>query len=165
MRLTGFFLAVLLFSGMTMITSCSKKSTETPVDQTPTISFATINGYLSHDVNYPVDSLFKVRILAASNISSKALLTKLTITTTFNNSSYTQDTTFSTALLNIDISARTFKLPGAEKWAYKVTDQKGQTKEISLTITGIVTMLHALKTAPLVQTGDQPVFTFSGNKD
>jgi|GEM_PF-2692407 len=165
MRQIGFFLAVLLFSGMTVMTSCSKKSTSTPVDQTPTISFATINGFLSHDVNYGLDSIFKVRILAASNTSSKAPLTKLTITTTFNTHTYTQDTTFSTSSLNLDIMAKTFTTVGPEKWAFKVTDQKGQTKEVSLTITGIVTMLDAIKSDPLVQTGDRPYVTFSAIKD
>ncbi|MEI6683637.1 MAG: hypothetical protein WCO44_13455 [Bacteroidota bacterium] len=150
---------------MTIITSCSKKSTETTVDQTPTISFATVNGFLSHDVNYPVDSLFKVRIIAASNTSSKAPLTKLTITTTFSSHTYTQDTTFSTSALNLDITAKTFTTPGAEKWAFKVTDQKGQSKEISLTITGIVTMLHAVKSDPIVKTVDSQYISFTGKKD
>jgi hypothetical protein len=141
MRQLSFFFTAVIFSGLAIMTSCSKNSSTPEVDQTPSISFTTGTGYVSSDATLAVNSTFKTGITAISNTNSGAKLTKFTIKRVFNNVPVSQDTTFSTSLstINLDILAKTSTVVGQEKWYFKITDAKNQTKEIGFTITTIVT--------------------------
>ena len=163
-RQLSFFFTAVILSGLAFMTSCSKSSSTT-VDQTPTIKFVTINGYVSTDVTLPVNTSFKVGIVATSNTNSGAKLTKLTITRLFGGSSNSQDTVIATSAMTIDIMAKTSTTVGQEKWTYKVTDSKSQTKEISLTITTIVTLEKSTNTDDALRNERRSFITFTEKKD
>jgi hypothetical protein len=128
-------LSALFLSGIILLTSCSKSSDPEP-DQSPSISFVPGTGFVSSDVTLKVNSLFKVRIDAASNVSSGAPLTRFTITWVRNNDRLTLvDTTINMNKINTDISAQAYSQAGQEKWYFKVTDKNNISKEIVVTIT------------------------------
>jgi len=135
MKRIRFILSAIILSGLTVFTSCSKSEDTTPVDQTPSINFVGTTGYVSSDVTLQVNAPFVVGIMAFSNTNSGAKLTKLTITRVFNNVPSTQDTTFSTASLNLIINCIANSQVGPEKFFFKITDKEGQTKEIGFTVT------------------------------
>ncbi len=140
MRQLNYITVVIFLSVFFLFSSCSKNNSTPGVDQKPSLTFTTLNGYVSTDATLGISSPFKVGLWAASNTNSAAKLTRLTVRRVFNNNTISNDTTFSTSALHLDINATSNSGMGKEKWYFRITDDKNQYRELSLTITTIVTL-------------------------
>jgi hypothetical protein len=130
------FMSLILLSGLTIFSSCSKDDTTTPTDLNPVLNFKGGAGYTSTDVTLAEGAEFKVGIIASSNVSSGAVLVRFKVTRTFNNKpDVVIDTTINTASFNADITASARTVVGEERWTYTVTDKDNQVNELAINIT------------------------------
>ncbi len=130
--------STLLLSGTLFISSCSKSDNTTTTEQSPVIAFVAKTGFISGDATLAVGAKFKVNITASSNTSSNSKLANFNISRVYQNTpTVVLDTTISQTSLNAEITASALNVAGVEKWIYKITDQAGQSAQISLNITTI----------------------------
>jgi hypothetical protein len=133
-----FLFALIVASGMFLMTSCSDNNDTTPTDVTPTINFIGGTGYISADATITAGSEFKVGINAFANATSGAKLVKFTVTRVVNNNPYVVlDSTINVSNFSIEIHTNAQPTATTEAWYYKITDKDTQYKQLSLNITTV----------------------------
>ncbi len=135
MKKLNYLLAFVLITSVSIITSCSKDSTNT--DVLPTISFTGGTGYTSADATLAAGADIKVGISAFSNSSTKTKLNHFKVVRTFNNVPFTalDSTLTATDAFNITLSSYAYPEAGTERWTFTITDKDGQSAEIAFNIT------------------------------
>jgi hypothetical protein len=130
------FLAAIVISSATLLTSCS--SDTTTVDLPPSISFVAGAGYISGNANVDVSTPFVVKILAEANATSGTKIESVKITRIISNQ-IVGDTTFSfnDATVTFEVTFMSYSVAGVENIEFKATDKDGQSKTISLQITTV----------------------------
>ncbi|MCK5838256.1 MAG: hypothetical protein KAG99_00345, partial [Bacteroidales bacterium] len=123
---------IILFAGATFMTSCNDEEEDGP----PNISFKGGATYISQDATLNTLEAFTIGITASSNTTSAATLTNLNISRTFDNQVWFDwDTALNVDHYDLNVSFIALNVEGVERIAFKVTDEKGMTNEISLNIT------------------------------
>ena len=129
MKKLNFLLAIVLVTGISFLSSCSKDTTTTP----PTIMLNAGVGYTAADVTVPVNTELKVGVIAQSTGSK---LTNLKISQTFSDSTSTlKELTFSLDSINRDFTITAPAEVGSLKLAFKITAADGESAEASFVIT------------------------------
>ncbi len=130
-KLSVFLIAALAV--VTIMSSCKKD--DDPVGP-PNLNFIGGEGYVDTDATIPVNTLFKVGILATSNTETNEKLSTLRLTRTVDGTAFI-DTTFTIDenTFNIDFEFNALENGVVENIAFLLTDKAGQTAEKSLTLT------------------------------
>ena len=130
-NITGIFMLM----GILFLASCSEDDNPTPSNLKPAINFVVEQGYIHQDATLPVDSSFKVKILARENGTSGANLVAFEITRIFNLSSWDTTISYNQSEILATLEFPTQSLPGQERFEFEVTDKDNQKSMITLTIT------------------------------
>jgi len=131
-------MGLLLLAGAMIFTACKKDDDDTPVDQTPVLTFIGGAGYTSADVVLKPGSIFKVGINASENATSKKNIETFKVVRTFDNTPTTvfeDDNIGEQTYLWEDDSLYAHTETGEERWTFTVTDKDGYTKDLSFIIT------------------------------
>jgi hypothetical protein len=123
---------IAVISGIMFLSSCT---TDDNTDLTPTINFLVEQGYIYQDATVPVNSTFKIKVIATQNASSGSNIDYITVTRIFNLNS--DDTTFSVnkSTITLEITFTAQSTVGEEKIEFRAVANDGQSKKISLIIT------------------------------
>jgi len=130
MKRLNFFIAIVLLTSASFITSCTKDETTTP----PTIMLNAGPGYTATDVTVPVNTDLKVGIIANATTGK---LTNFKISQTVSGSSSTLlDTTFAGKdTFNEDFTITSPSVVGTLKLTFTITADDGESAEASFNIT------------------------------
>ena len=133
MKKTIYLFAALVIAGTLFISSCQK---DDPIVIPPAINFVTGGDYISSDVTLYTNQEFKVGINANKDAESENKLSNFKIVRTYNNIPYTAlDSTLNGDYFSIEIIANSHPLVGEERWTYTITDEAGESSEVSMVIT------------------------------
>ena len=142
MKKTIYVFGLLLLAGAMVFTACNKDDDD-PVDLTPVLSFIGGAGYTSADAELVPASIFKVGVNASQNASSGKDIEAFKVVRTFNNvptTVYEEDNIGEgTYTWEDDLVANA--VTGEERWTFTVTDKAGLTKELSIIITTVPTVV------------------------
>jgi len=132
MKKTAYLFVLLIITGTVFISSCEKD----PVVVLPSINFVTGADYVSADVTLSTNNQFKVGINANKDTESDNKLTNFKVVRTFNNIPTTVlDSTINGDYFSIEILENSNPLAGDERWTYTITDEAGESSEVSMIIT------------------------------
>lgn len=133
MKKTFYLLAVIIAASTLFVSSCQK---DDPVLIPPSISFVEGADYISADVTLYSNQEFKIGINANKDAESDNKLTNFKVIRTFNNIPFTAlDSTINGDYFSIEILTQSQEAVGEERWTFTVTDEAGETAEISFIVT------------------------------
>ncbi|MCD4773616.1 MAG: hypothetical protein K8R41_09585 [Bacteroidales bacterium] len=133
MKKTLYLFAVLAITGTLFISSCQK---DDPVIIPPSINFVAGADYISSDVTLLTNQEFRVGINANKDSESDNKMINFKVIRTFNNIPYTAlDSTINGDYFSIELIANSNPFVGEERWTFTITDEAGETSEVSFVIT------------------------------
>jgi hypothetical protein len=132
MKRISYLLSIVLVASIVFLPSCQKD----PVTSAPTILFNATPGFTTTDVSVTAGSVIKIGIIANGTSSN---LSRITISQLVGAQSTTlHDSTFSSAQFSQNFTIATASVAGSVKLTFKISQEDGETAELSLTITTTV---------------------------
>ncbi len=129
-------MVAVLLATSAFFTSCSDDKDDPIVDKTPVLTFIGGNGYVSADASLVVGTSFNVGINATANSTTSEKIRKVVITRIFNNTpTVISNRSMKESVYSLDTTMEANQNTGIEKFIFKITDDEGLTKELTLNIT------------------------------
>ncbi len=136
MKRFHFLMVAVLLATSAFFTSCSDDKDDPIVDKTPVLTFIGGNGYVSADASLVVGTSFNVGINATANSTTSEKIRKVVITRIFNNTpTVISNRSMKESVYSLDTTMEANQNTGIEKFIFKITDDEGLTKELTLNIT------------------------------
>ncbi|MDP4282402.1 MAG: hypothetical protein Q8867_09685 [Bacteroidota bacterium] len=135
MKKLSWLLSGMIVAAFMLVTSCSKDDSTDTSDQKPSLTLQVGSSYTSANTTVTVKTPLLIGIRAMSNSSSSSKLSELILTRTFNGTTSTYDTVFSSTTYNVDFTLLANSQVGTENFVFTIKDKAGQTNTLTLVIT------------------------------
>lgn len=131
-------IGILILSGVMVFVSCKKDNKEeTPVDNTPVLSFMTGAGYISSNATLEVNMVFKLGVQGSKNPNTNIDIATFKVERNFNGiiEIVHENNEVGESSLSWESNEVTNSTLGGEIWTFTITDYSGLKKELSFVIT------------------------------
>ena len=147
MKKVIFLLSSLCLAGVLVITSCSKKSSDDPVVQKPSLVLQQGTGYISSDVTVAINSQLTFGVRAMLNSSSNSPLTEMILSRAFKGNTQTLDSLLNNLTsFNVDFGTEARNEAGQETFTFTIKDKAGQSNTLSVIVTTTTTLTKGMGT-------------------